>query len=186
MEGIFFLLIAAAIFSQAWQVLGLYSEGRTMGVFTTGLGLMTLGTIMFGTTITPTLISGDGSTELLTALTALIVLWAIYSIAVGAQAIWDLDPRAIGFYSLFLSIASLVVFLIFALAMAGNGVFEHSLGTWLAMSSVPFMLTIVSAIAFFYYSFELPVLRLVTGWFMLFGGSVTGLVGLWALTSVIS
>ena len=186
MEGIFFLLIGAVIFSQSWHVLGLYSEGRAMGVFATGLGLLSLGTVMLGTTITPTLISGEGSTELVTALTAFIVLWAIYSLGVGVQGIWDTDPRAIGFYSLFLSIASLVVFLIFALAMAENGVFEHSLGIWLAMSFVPFMLTIVSAIAFFYYSFELQTLRLVTGWFMLFGGSVTGLVGLWALTSVIS
>ena len=186
MEGIFFLLIGAVIFSQSWHVLGLYSEGRTMGVFATGLGLLSLGTVMFGTTITPTLISGEGSTELFTALTAFIVLWAIYSLGVGVQGIWDTDPRAIGFYSLFLSVASLVVFLIFALSMAENGVFEHSLGIWLAMSSVPFMLTIVSAIAFFYYTFELPMLRLVMGWFMLFGGGVTGLVGLWALTSVIA
>ena len=186
MEGIFFLLIGAAIFLQSWYVLGLYSEGRTMGVFTTGLGLLTLGTIMFGTTITPALISGEGSTELLTALTALIFLWAIYSLAVGAHGIWDTDPRAIGFYSIFLSIASLVVFLIFTLSMAEDGVFEHSLGIWLAMSSVPFILTIISAIAFFYLTFQLQVLRLVAGWFMLFGGTVIGLVGLWALTSVIA
>ena len=186
MEGIFFLLIGAAIFSQAWYVLGLYSEGRTMGVFTTGLGLLALGTIMFGTTMTPTLISGEGSTELLTALTALIVLWAIYSVAVGAHGIWDLDERAIGFYSGFVSVASLVIFLIFALSMADGGVFEHDLGTWLGMSVVPLLLTIISAIVFFYMAFELQVLRLVTGWFMLFGSAVIGLVGLWALTSVIS
>ena len=186
MEGIFFLLIGAAIFSQAWYVLGLYSEGRTMGVFTAGLGLLALGTIMFGTTITPTLITGEGSTELLTVLTALIVLWAIYSLAVGAHGIWDLDERAIGFYSVFLSVASLVVFLIFAIAMAEGGVFEHSLGIWLSMSVVPFLLTIISAIVFFYLAFELQVLRLVAGWFMLFGSTVIGLVGLWAITSVIS
>ena len=157
-----------------------------MGVFTTGLGLLTLGTVMFGTTITPTLISGEGSTELLTALTALILVWGVYSLVVGLQSIWDTDPRAIGFYSLFLSIVSLVVFLIFALSMAENGVFEHSLGTWLAMSSVPFILTIISALVFFYLTFELQVLRLVAGWFMLFGGTVVGLMGLWALTSVIA
>ena len=186
MEGIFFLLIAAAIFSQAWHVLGLYAEGRTMGAFTTGLGLMTLGTVMFGTTITPTLISGDGSTELLTALTALIVLWAIYAVVVGAQGIWDLDPRAIGFYSVFLTVVSLVVFLVFALSMAEGGVFEQDLGIWLSMSAVPLMLTIVSAVVFFYMAFEIQVLRLVTGWFMLAGSSVIGLMGLWAVTSVIS
>ena len=186
MEGIFFLLIGAAIFSQAWYVLGLYSEGRTTGVLTAGLGLLALGTIMFGTTITPTLISGEGSTELVTALTALIALWAIYSIGAGMHGIWDLDTRAIGFYSVFVSVASLVVFLVFALSMAEGGVFEHSLSTWLSMSIVPFLLTIISALVFFYMAFELQVLRLVTGWFMLFGGAVIGLVGLWALASVIT
>ncbi len=185
MEGIFFLLIGAAIFSQGWYMLGLYSEGRTTGVLSAGLGLLALGTFMFGSTITPTLISGAGSTELVTALTALIVLWAVYSVVAGAQGIWDLDTRAIGFYSAFLSVASLVVFLVFALSMAEGGVYEHDLSTWLSMSIVPFLLTIISALVFFYMAFELQVLRLVTGWFMLFGSAVTGLVGLWAITSVV-
>lgn len=186
MEGIFFLLIGAALFSQAWNVLGLYSEGRTMGMFGMGLGVIALGTIMFGTTITPTLISGEGSTELLMALTALIVLWAVYAVVVGAQSIWDTDPRAVGFYSVFLAIGSLVVFLIFALSMAEGGVFEHSTGIWLAMSAVPLLLTIISTATFFYLAFELQVLRLVTGWLMLLGSSVVGLLGLWAISSVIA
>ena len=184
MEGIFFLLIGAAIFSQGWYMLGLYSEGRTTGVLTAGLGLLALSTVIFGTTMPPTLISGAGSTELVTALTALIVLWSIYSVAAGAQGIWDLDTRAIGFYSVFLSVVSLVVFLVFALSMAEGGVYEHSLGIWLSMSIVPFLLTIISALAFFYMAFEVQVLRLVTGWFMLFGSAAIGIVGLWAITSV--
>ena len=185
MEGIFFLLIGAAIFSQSWHVLGLYSEGRTMGVLVAALGLLTLGTLMFGTNITPTLISGEGSTELQTALSVLIVLWAVYALTVGAHGIWDIDPRAIGFYSVFLSVVSLVVFLVFAVAMADGGVFEHDLGIWLAMSAVPLMLTIISAVVFFYHAFEIQVLRLVAGWFMLFGSAVIGLMGLFAITSVI-
>lgn len=184
MEGIFFLLIGAAIFSQAWYVLGLYSEGRTTGVLIALLGLLSLGTFMFSTNITPTLISGEGSTELVTAFTALIALWAVYAIAVGTHGIWDLDTRAIGFYSAFLSIASLAIFLVSALAMAEGGAFEQSLGTWLSMSIVPFLLAIISGLVFFYMAFEFQVLRLVTGWFMLFGGAIVGLVGLWALASV--
>ena len=186
MEGIFFLLIGAAIFSQSWYVLGLLSEGRTTGVLLAVLGLLTLGTFMFSTTITPTLISGEGSTALLTAFTALIVLWAIYAVTVGTHGIWDLDTRAIGFYGAFLSIASLVVFLVFAISMADGGVFEHSLDIWLSMSIVPFVLSIISGLVFFYMALEFQVLRLVTGWFMLFGGAVIGVVGLWALASVVS
>ncbi len=186
MEGIFFLLIGAAIFSQAWYVLGLLSEGRTTGVLIGTLGVLALGTFMFSTTIEPTLISGEGATELMTAFTALIILWAIYAVAVGTHGIWDLDTRAIGFYSAFLSIASLVVFLIFAFSMADGGVFEHSLDIWLSMSIVPFLLAIISGLVFFYMALEFQVLRLVSGWFMLFGGAVIGLVGLWGLTSVVT
>ncbi len=184
MEGIFFLLIGAALFSQAWYVLGLLSEGRTTGVLIGVLGLLALGTFMFSTTITPTLISGEGSTELLTAFTALIVLWAIYAVAVGTHGIWDLDTRAIGFYSAFLSVASFVAFLVFAISMADGGTFEHSLDVWLSMSIVPLLLSIISGLVFFYMALEFQVLRLVSGWFMLFGGAVIGLVGLWALASV--
>ena len=185
MEGIFFLLIGAAIFSQAGRVLGLYSEGRTVGVLTMGLGVLTLGTFMLGTTVAPSLISGEGATELVTALTALVMLWAIYSLAVGAQSLWDMDTRPIGVYSMFLTAGSLVVFLIFAVSMAEGGVFEHGTGVWLAMSAVPLILTIIAATVFFYLTFQWQVLRPVAGWFMLLGGAVIGLVGLWGLTSVI-
>lgn len=185
MEGIFFLLIGAAIFSQSGHVLGLYSEGRTIGVLTMGLGVLTLGTFMLGTTVTPSLISGEGATELMTALVALVMLWAIYSLAVGAQSIWDMDTRPIGVYSIFLAAGSFVAFLIFALSMADGGVFEHGIGTWLIMSIAPLILAIISTMIFFYLTFQLQVLRLVTGWFMLLGGAVVGVVGLWGLASVI-
>ncbi|MXW31002.1 MAG: hypothetical protein F4X98_15705 [Gammaproteobacteria bacterium] len=186
MEGIFFLLIGAAIFSQAGHVLGLYSEGRTIGVLSMSLGLLTLGTFMLGTAIAPTLISGDGTAALMTALAALVMLWATYSLAVGAQSLWDMDTRPIGVYSFFLAIGSLVVFLIFALSMAEGGVFEHGTGVWLAMSVVPLILTIISSIIFFHLTFQLQALRLVSGWAMLLGGAVVGIVGLWGLASAIT
>ena len=186
MEAIFFLLLGAAIFSQSGQVLGLYAEGRTVGVLTMGIGVLMLGTFMLGTTITPSLISGEGASELMTALTALVMLWALYSLAVGAQSLWDMDTRPIGVYNFFLAVSSLVVFLIFALSMAEGGVFEHGTGVWLAMSVVPLILTLISAITFFHLTFQLQVLRLVSGWAMLLGGAVVGLVGLWGLASTIN
>ena len=186
MEAIFFLLLGAAIFSQSGQVLGLYAEGRTVGVLTMGIGVLMLGTFMLGTTITPSLISGEGASELMTALTALVMLWALYSLAVGAQSLWDMDTRPIGVYNFFLAVSSLVVFLIFALSMAEGGVFEHRTGVWLAMSVVPLILTLISAITFFHLTFQLQVLRLVSGWAMLLGGAVVGLVGLWGLASTIN
>ena len=74
MEAIFFLLIGAALFSQSWYVLGLYSEGRTVGLIVGGLGLLRLGTIMFGTSLTPNIITGDGTAELTAAITTVAFL----------------------------------------------------------------------------------------------------------------
>ena len=45
MEGIFLVLIGAALFSQSWYVLGMYSEGRSMGIFVAGLGVLSLATL---------------------------------------------------------------------------------------------------------------------------------------------
>ena len=42
MEGVFLVLIGAAIFCHSWSLLGLYHEGRTMGTFVGGLGLVAL------------------------------------------------------------------------------------------------------------------------------------------------
>ena len=183
MEGIFFLLLSAVLFSQSWYVLGMYSDGRMMGVLTGGLGLLSLGTIMFGATISPNLISGGGALELTTALTALVALWSMYGLAVGVHGIWDLEDSAVGFYSGFLSFVSLTIFLLFAISMAERGAFEHGIGIWLAMSIVPLLLTIISAVVFFYLAFHIQALRPVAGWFLLLGSAVIGLVGLWAITS---
>ena len=38
MEGLFFILIAGALFSHAWYLLGLYNDGRTMGIVMAALG----------------------------------------------------------------------------------------------------------------------------------------------------
>ena len=40
MEGIFFILIGAALFTQSFYIIGLYAEGRTMGVLVGGLGVL--------------------------------------------------------------------------------------------------------------------------------------------------
>lgn len=187
MEAIFFLLIGAALFSQSWYVLGLYSEGRTVGLIVGGLGLLTLGTIMFGTSLTPNIITGDGTAELTAAITGLIVLWSVYCIAVAGHGLWDFEDRAIGFYSAFLAVASLVIFIYITIAMGPGGAYGklYSTGVWLAMSAVPLVLTIIASITFFYLAFQFQLLRLVTGWFLLLGSAVITAVGLGIVATAI-
>ena len=47
MEGFALILIGAAIFSHAWYLLGLYSDGRTVGVLMAALGAGLLITLTF-------------------------------------------------------------------------------------------------------------------------------------------
>ena len=188
MEAIFLILIGAALYSQSWYVLGMYSEGRTMAVFVGGLGLLSLATIMFE----PTLIgsdlvrASDPSADLLTEITvmkALIAMWAVYAVGVAAHGLWDFDERAIGFYSGFLTVGSLVAFLYFVLNLQLAGYDDT---VWLGLSAAGLVLTALAGIAFFYLAFGFVVLRLVAGWFMLLGGSAVGAIGLAIMSAAIS
>ena len=182
MEGIFFILIGAALFTQSWYTLGLYSEGRTMGVLVGGLGLLALGTFALGGTMDATLLvvnDGDGGkadaakalTEM-TVLKALMMVWVVYTFGVAAHGLWEFEDRAIGFYSGFVAVVSLIVFLFFAIELRTI----YSDAVWLLMAAAPAVLTLLAAISFFYLAFQWMVLRLVTGWFMLLGsGAVIGI-----------
>ena len=182
MEGVFFVLIGAALFSEAWYLLGLYSEGRTMGIFVGGLGLLSLVAIV----LTPMLLTGapQGSDMLTetTVMKTVIIAWALYAVGVGAHGLWDFDERAIGFYNAFLVAASLVPFIYFAVELEG----VYSDGVWLGLSGGMLLLTIISGITFFHQAFQFSVLRPVSGWFLLLGGAAVSLVGLGMVTTIIS
>jgi hypothetical protein len=188
MEGVVLVLIGAALFSQSWYVLGFYSEGRTMGVFVGGLGLLSLATIMFGPTLEPTLLTEVGKkvggaakvisdSDVLaevTVMKSVIIVWALYAIGVGAHGLWDFDERAIGFYSAVVAAVTAVAFLYFAIELETRYTSE----VWLSLSGATFVLTVIAGIMFFYLAFALNVLRLVAGWFTLLGGGVVAAIGL--------
>ena len=109
MEGIFFVLIGGALFAQAFNVLGLYADGRTVGVITGGLGLL----MLLALTLAPQLlIGGTPDAEPLaetSVMKLLILVWAVYAVAVGAQGLWEFEERPIGFFGGFLVVATLVL-----------------------------------------------------------------------------
>ena len=185
MEGIFFVLIGAALFTQSWYVLGMFSEGRTMGVFVAGLGLLALATIS-AVTIAPTLLTGEGTgADMLAELTVmktLIVVWALYAVGVGAHGLWDFEDRAIGFYGAFLAVASLVPFIYFATELQSR----YGDATWLALSGAALILSVLAGMMFFYLAFAFNVLRPVAGWFLLIGGGSVAVIGLAIASSVIT
>ena len=184
MEAIFLILVGAALFSQSWYVLGIYSEGRTMGVFVGGLGLLSLATIMFA----PMVLTGEGVSPSadhlaeITVMKSLIIVWALYTIGVAAHGLWDFDERAIGLYCAFLAAATLVPFLYFAIELESRYGESVSLG----LSGAALALTTLASILFFYMGFGFNVLRLVAGWALLLGGAVITTIGLFMISTVIS
>ena len=177
MEGLFLTLIGAALFCQSWHVLGMYAEGRTMGVIVGVLGLMSLSAIV----MSPVLLTGESMLAETTVMKTLIGVWAVYAVAVAATGLWDLDDRAIGFYSAFLAIATLVPFIYFAVQLEPR----YGTSAWLGLSTATLTLTILAGIMFFYQAFMLNVLRLVAGWFLLLGGAVVGMIGIGIVSAII-
>ena len=184
MEGLFLVLVGAALVVQSWQHLGLYSDGRTMGVVVGGVGVLMLGTFMLGSSVEPILLTAAGekgstiaaddvavSTALLTTL---VVVWAVYAIAVGAAGLYDLDDRAIGFHSAITAVVSLVAFLYFAGEMDAR----YGENVMLALSGATLALTVLATMMFFFLAFGFNVLKVVSGWFLLIGGAVVGAIGL--------
>lgn len=188
MEGLFLILIAAALFSQSWHLLGLYPDGRTMGVFTSVLGLATLITL----TISPMLLTGidvDGNQLLESNLNSgeimvmkmLVIVWASYSIGVGIQGLLDLDERAVGFFSATVTAASIVALFYFAGTLGGR----YGDAVIVSMSAASLVLATLGGMVFFYTAIPFNALRAVAGWFLLVGSFILAAIGLAILTTVI-
>ena len=168
MEAFFFILIGAALFSHSWYLLELYPDGRTMGVFVAGLGLASL----IALTMAPMVLTGQGTAaEPLaetTIMKVLIVLWAGYAVGVGAHGIWDFDERAIGFYSAFLAVGTLVALIYFAVELQGR----YGDGVSIAMSAGTILLSVLAGTIFFYLAG--PIQRAPAGCSMVYTGRVYG------------
>ena len=187
MEGVALVLIGAVMFSHSWYLLRLYPDGRTMGVFVGALGLGALLTLTFE----PMLFTGvgDDGNPLMkgarmvanplaetTILKLVIIVWAGYAIGVAAQAIWEFDERAIGFYSVLVTAVSVVALIYYATTLLVPYGDEVQLSMIVAM----FLLSVPPAMVFSYYAIPaFAALQGVAGWFLLVGGigvTTTGLV----------
>lgn len=181
MEGIFFVLIGGALFMQSFYVLGLYAEGRTVGVITGGLGLL----MLIALTLSPQLLIGGADAEPLAETSVMkwvIMVWAVYAVAVGAHGLWEFEERPIGFYSGFLVVATVVPFIYFVAEL------QRSYGdaVWLAMSGATIILSALAGVVFFYLAIPFNVLRLVAGWALMLGGGVVAIIGMAIVTTAIT
>ena len=186
MEAVFLVLIGAMLFSQAWHMMGLYSDGRSVGVVIGGLGLASLGAIM----LDPMLLTGSGDKPIgpathlaeLTVTKGLIGVWAVYGVAVAAQTIWDFEERAIAFYSAVATAVTVVSFFYYA----GNLGPRYGDPTWLSLSAATLLMTVIAGMVFFALGFNFRVLRPVAAWFLLLGGGTIAAIGLAIVTRTIA
>ena len=181
MEALFLVLIGGALFCHSWSLLGLYHEGRTMGLYVGALGVVAL----ISLTLAPMLLVGGltGSDVVVetNVMKVLIILWAGYAIGVGAHGLWEFDDRAIGFYSAFLFAGSLIALLYYAIELEG----VYGDDVWIGLSAAALVLTVLAAMLFFYLAIPFIALRKVAGWFILVGSIAVSGIGFAILTSLI-
>ena len=154
MEGIALILIGTAIFSHSWYLLGLYSDGRTIGTVMAAVGA---GLIISLFVFDPQIL-GEQSSHTARSMAEIPVLktvvfaWAIYAAVVAAQGVWDLEDRAIGFYAVPLTVVSLIALLFFVQIWVDGG--SDAVMVSLLISSA--MLSIIGALLFFFIGGPVP------------------------------
>ena len=76
MEAVALILIAGALFCHSWYILGLYPDGRTVGIYIGALALASLITITFA----PLVLTNTGADGLAqtTLMKILIIVWSGY------------------------------------------------------------------------------------------------------------
>jgi hypothetical protein len=109
----------------------------------------------------------------------LVIVWAVYGIGVGAQAIWDFDDRAIGFTAVIVTAVSATALFYYAF----NLVDPYGSSVMLAMAASGLILSVIGGLVFFYLAFPFMALRLVTGWFMLLGSIGLMAIGISVITT---
>ena len=112
----------------------------------------------------------------------LIILWAVYAIAVGAQGLWDFEERPIGFYSGLVAIASLIPLIFFAVELRRS----YGDAVWLAMTGGSLILSVLAGMVFFYLAIPFNTLRMVAGWFLMIGGAGVAIIGMAIVTTAIT
>jgi hypothetical protein len=183
MEGIALILIGTAIFSHSWHLLGLYSDGRTIGVIMAALAVgLAVSLFVFDPQILGEQSSHSArSMAEVPVFKAIIVAWAIYAGVVAAQGIWDLEDRALGFYAVPLTAVS-VVALFFFLQIWVDGADVAPMVSLVVSGA---LLSIIGALLFFFTAIPFPGLRSVIGWAMLIESIALTAVGLAMITTTI-
>ncbi|MFQ5860729.1 MAG: hypothetical protein ACE5IG_04160 [Dehalococcoidia bacterium] len=173
MEAVFLLVLPVVLWAHAWYLLGFYTSPKTLGLLGAGVAITLLALVVLG----PLRLETDAT---LAAVSGLILLWAAYAAIVGANGLWGFDERTLGFYSLFLWVASLAYVLYFFVGdLTDVGVISTMMGV------AALVLSVLAALLFFHQGPPYPRLRAATGWFFLIGSIIVAVIGVGALIGAV-
>ena len=143
------ILLGAVMVAYGWHLAG-FAESKTTGMIAGTAAIGLVGEAIWG------------STEV--ELSTLFLLWGIYAALAAAMGLWEFETRAVGFYALFLAIASLLYLILF-------------LGSSVSGLLVSFIVAVCFALLFFQLTPPFPVLQRITAYFFLVGGALVTLSG---------
>ena len=184
MEGLILVLIGVLLFTHAWYVLGLYIDGRTMGLIVALLAVGIAASVSGN--LAPIMVPakvGLAANPALMAIQVYAILWAVYGGAVAAHGLWNFEERAIGFHSAFLFAASIIYLIAFPVGAFTKD--QASTESVLVLSVSALVLGLLSAMVFFNLAIPFRGLRPVTGWFLLVGSVLVALLGFGVLFRLI-
>ena len=189
MDIAFLLVLPGLLWVQAWYYLGYYPNTRTLGLVGIAVAVVLLGIVLFRDQLPVTPVYPEQAPEFLpvgATLSALILVWAVYSALVASVYLWGLDTRSLGFYSLAVAVISVLFAAYFFLGGEILDTGDVNRISWL-LGTVSILLAIPAALQFFYLA-TVPmgrpeptssVMRTVTGWiYMVFSIAVAVLGGL--------
>ena len=187
MDLVFIFAISAGLWVQSWYLLGFYPNPKTLGIVAAAVAIILLGVVIFPVAPvvkTPALGVNEFFVDVPTALSALILMWALYEAMVAGVYLWGLDTRSLGFFSMLLWIGSAVfaVYMFVGGEVLGSGVVEPV--SWL-LGVVAILLAIPSALLFFYLALQptgageppASTMRTVTGWFTMVFSAIILILG---------
>ena len=142
---------------QAWQLLGL-SGGKTAGIVGAAGAIALVALVALKPSPVLTGVS-------VAALSASMLIWAVYTTLVAAVGLWDFDSRGLGLYSAYAAIAMIgqVIYCIvtkFSLVGIICGVVQF----------------IAFAMLFFYLAIPFNVLKKATAWVLVVAGPIHGIL----------
>lgn len=173
MEAAALVVLGAVLFAQAWNLLR-FTDLKSVGVIA-GVGAILLGLLVFMSPLKPAATMVDPS-----ATAIFVLLAALYAAGLAAVALWGLDQRTLGFYSIFLAGVSLLLTVHFV--GLGDNV-DVSRSSVMTLASI--ILVVLFGLQFFYLSPPFRRIQLIAGWFFLVGAVLIALLGVGIPTGLV-